>query len=117
MTMHITSLFVCFLSEEWGMTVPAPNFYYNLMGVLATHLSWRAEGRGGGRWRVLARKRKKESREKSQKKNSKVFIIIMSIEQNIRATTFIIKTIIKIFNLHVYFSWLVADVVAMVFFL
>ncbi len=47
----------------------------------------------GGVASFLAQKRKKESREKPKKFNSKVFI--MSIEHNIRGPPFIVKTIVK----------------------
>jgi hypothetical protein len=74
------------------MTIPAPNFYYNLIGVAVLPI-YHGGGRWGGVASFLARKRKKESREKPKKFNSKVFI--MSIEHNIRAPRFIVKTIVK----------------------
>jgi len=49
MTMHITSLFVClFFVRGMGMTIPAPNFYYNLIGGVVLPIYHGKGGRAGG---------------------------------------------------------------------
>lgn len=55
-------LFVClFFIRGMGMTVPAPNFYYNSYGG-AAHLSWQGEGAGGGEFRLRRERKRVEKR-------------------------------------------------------